>query len=328
MSAFVRVQCPPGGKPGDTVPITMPGSSVQYTCIIPGGVGEGQFFEVPIAAGTPVDTERSRLNGTKRYSKYGGAEYVMGNGPEEGQAFSCCLCLNAMFVFIFLLVLCANVSYYYNVVCSPYWGWYGQTCFYNNWVTYNALTADKLPFDNVTTSNGWQIRQGDGGVDYWSLVVAVSCGLTGSLIVMCCILPTSLRRGGAARVIACGTAFAFCLHMTSIAVIAEQLLIAKHQWVYNPFCGVNAEGNAGTNTNCDNKPVYQWLDPDSVANYWVNDHYFGWYGVIVYVAFSFMCVLALFELLYVLVAMCASEEKSQRYTGVNHRFAEDSGWFF
>ena len=54
-----------------------------------------------------------------------------------------------------------------------------------------------------------------------------------------------------------------------------------------------------------------------------------WYGNIVYTTYSLTIILAFFQLVSCLLALCAGEETSQKYSGTKRSFDDEgSGWFY
>ena len=253
---------PAGSVPGQQIPISTP-DGTQFQCTIPAGVQPGETFQVPVSTGAPLN-ESSQLK-KARIPKYGGLEHVQGEGPVEGQAISCALICFGVVTLILCLVLAMNVSAYFPLPfvtscwsCGPF----GGNCFWTfcqrvAWITTNPISVDALPYRGNDTG----VPPGDGQPDNWSLIVALSTGVTGCLLIVCCVAPSALRRGGPLKAVACGAWAAFLLHIAAVISMTIQLIWSRNQWVYNAFIT-----NTGTN--------YVYIFDRSIASYWAGDSYY------------------------------------------------------
>lgn len=332
----VTVIAPPGSQPGQKLPIQLP-DGAMFTAIIPNGVKPGEEFQVPITTGTPINSATplaghepvnyATNGGQPRRYKYYGLEHIQGDGPVEGQGLSCCMVFFGVAVFVMSLCLAMNVTYYFSSICylcqRCCW-WTTTCCVATSWITYTPLTADNLPFNNITGQS--DEPNGNGQNDWWSLSVAVGCGVAGSLICICCVAPAAVRRGGPAPMIGCGNMIAFLCHVAMIVAMAVQLISAKEeQWVFNPFCstGKNANGQWSSRCHTDN---FVKLENTSVAAYWASDYYMGWYGNLVYFTFSLAIILAFLEFIFAIIVFCGDDEAGERYSGTRRSFSDDYGW--
>jgi hypothetical protein len=244
-------------------------------------------------------SEKSRLNAYSR----GYIDNIEGDGPMEGQCLSCCMMFWAVLVFIFSLCMTMNVTYWYGSFCYyNYMFWpYQRQCFADNYMTTSPCTVDALPYGG----NSSGAVNGNGTPDNWSLLVAAVCGSVGSIFVCVCMAPASVRRGGPAFAAGASSIIGLALHLATIGCLIYNLFIPYTGYQFNPFY----------------EDAYVWKENTSVAYYWVMNHYYNWFGSMVYMELTFVCILCFFELLLFCVAICASDDDFvEKSTGLKRQY--------
>jgi len=292
MSTFVTVTAPPGSMPGQQVPvITTTGR--QYLVTIPKGVQSGQAFQAPlpdepVVSGIPVSNNNVHV--VTRRANYA-IDVEESSRLGNNRAMSCALVCFGFAVAIASLTLLTSISYFFDTFvvpctkCTAFSCWI-STCYYtNHWVRTQPISVDALPYRNAT---GLSIEpNGDGSPDNYALIVACVCGTIGGMLTACFTGPGAMRRDiGGRSVINAGLILSFLLLVASIVCLSVQMIANKDQWVYNAFCGYE-------DSRCTEP--YQHIT-GSLASYWANDHYYSYYGQLVYLVFSLTIVLGFFEM--------------------------------
>lgn len=300
MPQIVTVTAPKDSAPGMKLLVATPDGE-QFQCTIPEGVSPGQSFQVPInspAAATDSSGASNAESQVEANARRASSAKQLRQINSSSRTFSCLLSIFGFCVALLSFLLVNNVSRYYDVFVGPCkrcdaGGCWVSTCRYiNDWVKTQPITVDALPYRNA--SGNTTEENGDGYPDNWSLIVACVCGTTGGLLAMCYNSPVVRyvgRRGGrmAPLLIGC-VVLSFLLLVASIVCLSVQMIANKHQWVFNAFCG-----NEGA--VCSDQ--YAQIT-GSLAQYWVNDPNYEWYGQLVYIVFALTIILAFFELLFLI----------------------------
>lgn len=121
-----------------------------------------------------------------------------------------------------------------------------------------------------------------------------SCGIVGSLFIICSALTPGLRRGGRATSISCGVVTAFLILLAGIICVSVQMFDQKDQWVYNAFI----------------PQQFEYIQGQSLIYYLANNPYYSYYGGLVWWQFIFTIMLAFYALIYTLVMCVGPEEVS------------------
>jgi len=314
MQTEITVTVPPGAIPGQMATVVL-ADGTQMVAKIPPDLKAGQQFNVFVASGTPVPTtnapEPVSTSVPRRYKYHG-------NGPREGAAASCCIIFLGFVVLLLSILLLSTITEYFNMFCRScqacyYSGYcYPTTCCQDGAVSTQPISVDALPHN----ADG---HSGDGVPDNWSLIVACTSGVIGSLISMCSVMPPTLARGGAASMIAGGSFIGMLCHVAVVVCLGVQMISSRDQWVYNAFCGNISSGHA---THCTE--TYHYAIDTSLASYWYHDASYFWFGVLVYWLFSLSCVVVFFELVYIGVAIFGDE----KYTGTRRSSRESGSYWY
>jgi len=261
----MNVTCPAGAYPGDKVAIQSPDGR-QHMVEVPSNVGPGQNFVVripraPSVPGQPIPVATARPVNPAQISTEVSVERSRRSfmpPPRDADMYeqlgycnSCCMIFIGIVTIIVTIFLSTSVNVYFQANGKCYWTW--TCCYYpctrycyvttcnTLWLSTRPISQDMLPepeIDPIQSNSTHKVyldEGGDGILDYWSLMVAVTMGPIAALV-MIIIACTPLHGANQRKLAGACTAFAFVLHLTAVICLGVQFFETHSSYtVYNRF---------------------------------------------------------------------------------------------